>query len=247
MARRNRQTLKKSFSRGQKPAEKDFENLIDSTLNILDDGFLKSPETGIGLAPLVGKKRVVMSVFRESGDPKPDWEFSIGIKGELKICRHGEDSSEPVLILNTDGSVEIGHKETDTEKEKDIYLNGMINMPGRKGTFAIGQVAADGKWHDITDELEGVCALEVVAASGRRHSGKHAILVAMATHCFGDRPKIKKIRSHFGTFSNKLNLRWVKNGLKCKLQVKTLFYYGEDIQIHYQISKLWDNPLMENI
>ncbi|MFV0311289.1 MAG: hypothetical protein ACK5KN_06530 [Dysgonomonas sp.] len=241
MARRNRQTLKKSFSNGQKPTERDFENLIDSTLNILDDGFSKSPETGIELSPLVGEKRVVMSVFRESGDPKPEWELSVGKSGELKICRYGEDSSAPLIILNTNGGVEIGCK------EKDICLNGMVNIPGRKGTFAQGHVPADGKWHDITEELEGVCALEVVAASGRKHTGKHAILVAMATHCFGDKPKIRKIRSHYGVFGNKLNIRWVRNELKSKLQVKSIFYYGDDIQIYYQISSLWDNPLMENI
>jgi len=241
MARRNRQTLKKSFSNGQKPTEKDFENLIDSTLNILDDGFSKSPESGIELAPLVGEKRVIMSVFRESGDPRPEWEMAVGTSGELKICRYGEDSSIPLITLNTDGSIEIGHK------EKDILLNGVMNIPGRKGTFIQGHVPADGKWHDITEDLEGVCALEVVAASGRRHTGKHAILVAMATHCFGDKARIKKIRSHYGIFGNRLNLRWVRNDLKSRLQVKSIFYYGDDIQIHYQISRLWDNPLMENI
>lgn len=241
MAKRNRQTLKKSFSKGRKPTERDFENLIDSTLNILDDGFFKSPELGMELSPLIGEKRVVMSVFREPGNPEPEWEIAVGTAGELKICRFGEDASTPVIVLNTDGTIEIG------SDGKDIVLKGQLATMGRKGTYIQNSVPADGRWHDASEEIEGVCALEVVAAAGRRHTGKHAVLVALATHCFGGSPKVKKIRSCYGMFGNKIKLRWVKNGLACRLQMKTIFDYGDDIRIHYQISRLWDNPLMENI
>lgn len=241
MAKRNRQTLKKSFSKGQKPSERDFENLIDSTLNILDDGFSKSPESGIELSPLIGEKRVVMSVFRESGNPNPEWEISIGTAGELKICQFGKDNSIPAIVLHTDGSIEIG------SERSNVILKGQLASPGRKGTYIEDSVPADGQWHDMSEDMEGVCALEVVAAAGRRHSGKHAVLVAMATHCFGARAKIKNIRSCYGMFGNKIKLRWVKHGLACRLQIKTIFNYGEDMQIHFQVSRLWDNPLMENI
>lgn len=241
MAKRNRQTLKKSFSRGHKPTERDFENLIDSTLNILEDGFSKSPESGIELSPLVGEKRVIMSVFRESGNPNPEWEISIGTAGELKILQFGEDASTPAITLNTDGSIEFG------SEGKNVILKGDLANPGRKGTYIQNSVPANGRWHDASGELEGVCALEIVAAAGRKRSGKHAVLVALATHCFGGRPRIKKITSCYGMFGNKIKLRWVKQGLACKLQIKTIFNYGEDIQIHFQISRLWDNPLMENI
>lgn len=241
MARRNRETLKKSFGRGQRPTEQDFTNLIDSTLNLLDDGLSKSPSTGIELAPLVGEKRVILSVFRESGDPHPEWELSVGTSGELKICRFGEESSRPVITLHSDQRLEI-----DTDGG-EVEVKGELVCPGRKGSYLKGQVPADGQWHDISDELEGVCALEIIAAAGRRHSGKHAVLVALATHCFGDKPRIRKVRSHYGAFGHKLKLRWMRNGLRCKLQLKTLFNYGEEIGIAYQVSRLWDNPLMENL
>ena len=37
--RQNRTTLKKYFSAGSQPTQTDFEQLIESTLNLLDDGF----------------------------------------------------------------------------------------------------------------------------------------------------------------------------------------------------------------
>lgn len=241
MAIRNRDTLKNSFKNGRRPTEKDFENLIDSTINILDDGLSKNPKSGIELAPAIGEKRTIMSIFCEPGNPVPEWEVSVGNEGELKICKYGAEKSFPFLSFRTDGCVEIGGKDS------NIILNGLVFASGRKGTFGQGCVPANGEWHDISDDLEGVCALEIVAASGRRKTGKYAILIAMATHCFGNKPRIKKIRSHYGIWGNRLKIRWKKNGLKCRLQMKTIFDYGDNIQIHYQISRLWDNPLMENI
>ncbi|MCD8261998.1 MAG: hypothetical protein LUD15_11360 [Bacteroides sp.] len=59
----------------------------------------------------------------------------------------------------------------------------------------------------MTEWLEGVYALEVVAAAGRRNSGKHAILVATATHCFGARSRIRYTRSYYGLSIHRLSLR----------------------------------------
>ncbi|MCC8155250.1 MAG: hypothetical protein LIP01_14315 [Tannerellaceae bacterium] len=241
MARRNRQTLKQSFSKGRKPTENDFSNLIDSTLNILDDGLSKSPENGIELTPLVGEKRVVMSLFRESGDPNPVWEVVVGTGGELKIGKYGEKETYPLLELFPDGKITIG------ETGKNIELKGSVETPGRIGVFSAGTVPADGQWHPVTPELEGVIALEIVAAAGRRNTGKHAVLMAWATHCFGNKPVIKKIRSHYGIFGNRLQVRWRVNAQKATLEMKSFFNYHRGIGIHYRISRLWDNPFMENI
>ena len=52
MAIRNRNTLIEGFSKGQRPTADDFKNLIDSTVNILDDGFSKDAQSGIKLAPI---------------------------------------------------------------------------------------------------------------------------------------------------------------------------------------------------
>jgi len=241
MPKRNRQTLKESFRQGKKPSEQDFENLIDSTINILDDGLSKRADTGIGLAPLQGNE-TVMSIYREPGDEKAAWEIAIDKKGNLLIGRRDEVETTPLLTLRKDGHVELG------EKTGEIHFSNQFNAPGRKGTFLSDpakEVLANGKWQDITPELEGCWALEVIAGCGRRHSGKHALLVATAVHCFGQRAKITKTRSHYGMYGNRLCIRWVRKDFACKLQVKTLFHYGEGVKINYHITKLWDMPYME--
>ena len=236
VAKRNRQTLKESFRQGKKPSEQDFENLIDSTMNILDDGFSKSPETGMGLAPLLDKG-IVMSVFKESSDPKPQWEIAITQERNLEIRRCDDDTTVPVLTLNIDGSVNLA------ESGQKSILGGAIQMPVREGSLYKGFVPADGHWHDITDDLDGCQALEIVATAGKRQTGKHAVLVATATTCFGKHSKIRKTRSYFGLYGYKICLRWKKGENKARLQIKTIFKYGEDIQIRYHVTGLLNEEI----
>lgn len=240
MPKRNRKTLKESFRQGRKPTQQDFENLIDSTINILDDGLSKQADTGIGLAPLQGNE-TVMSVYREPGDSKALWEIAVDNQtGNLKIGKCSESGITPLLTLRTDGDVELG------EENGQVHFSNQVNMSARKGSFQEwSNVPANGRWHDITPELEGCWALEVVAGAGRRHTGKHALLVATAIHCFGKKPRIRATQSYYGSYGNKLKLRWVRNGFKCKLQVRSFFGYGDDIQINYHITRLWDREYNE--
>jgi len=239
MVQRSRQTLKKSFSKGKRPSEQDFENLIDSSLNILDDGFYKTPEAGIQLAPSAGEKRVVLSVFREPEDPHPVWELSVGESGDLKISRYQAENSQPFLTLSPEGSIEIGGD------EHDVILKGNVQISTRQGAFASGKVPANGEWHDITSPLEGVWALEIVAVSGKARPLRSAILIAQATHSFGSHTRIKTVQSYQGIYGNKLFLRWKKYGHTATLQIKSLLGYGRHTYIRYQISSLWNDPMLE--
>lgn len=234
MPKRTRQTLKESFKQGKRPSEQDFENLIDSTMNILDDGFSKSPETGMGLAPLL-EKGTVLSVFRKTSDSKPQWEIAIEQQeGNLEIRKHQDDKTIPVLTLKTNGSILYG------EEGKEALFSGRVTIPVREGVYA-QSVPADGKWHDITGDLDGSQALEIVAVAGKKNSGKHAVLMAFATSCFGKHGKIKKIRSYYGQYGYKICIRWRKSEEgenQCRLQLKTRFHYGEEIQINAHITSL---------
>ena len=46
---------------------------------------------------------------------------------------------------------------------------------------------------------------------------------------------------------NRIKIRWVrsKNNLGCRLQLRTRFFLGDDIFIRSNISRLWDDPMME--
>ena len=238
MAIRNRDTLKKKFSEGQRPTEEDFSNLIDSTVNILDDGFSKNSSMGIKLAPLSEKEGTVMTFLQDGNNELIRWEIAVIDHKDLRISMVNGEKHQPLLLLKDNGDIELGSETTHVE------LTGNVRMKSRSGELAKA-VDANGKWQDITGFMEGVCAFEVVVACGKRHTGKHAVLVATATHCFGSRPKIRKVSSHYGSFMNRVKLRWVKNDTACKLQVRTVSNFGSGVKIHCHLARLWDDPLME--
>lgn len=243
MAIRNRNTLIEGFSKGQRPTADDFKNLIDSTVNILDDGFSKDAQSGIKLAPISEQEGTVMTFLQNMTDDHGGrWEFDV-LNNDLKISRAFKKEKQQLILLKQTGEIELG------AEGSSIRVKGTLHTDQRSGKEVQKQIIADGKWHDLTDYLEGVHALEVVCVMGKRHTGKHAILVAHATHCFGAKPRIRRLRSHFGVFGNKILIRWQKskNERACKLQVRTRFKLGTDIQIHGSVTSLWDNPLMENL
>ena len=51
MAKQNRETLKRFFSAGKLPSEEHFADLIDSSLNVTDEGFSKSEDFGFEVTP----------------------------------------------------------------------------------------------------------------------------------------------------------------------------------------------------
>ncbi|HCC51390.1 MAG TPA: hypothetical protein DEQ30_04470 [Porphyromonadaceae bacterium] len=242
MAKRNRETLKNHFRQGEKPTQQAFEDLIDSTLNTLDDGFSGSPHIGMGLAPLTDRG-VIISAFRSPGDPYPAWEFMID-KNTGDLCvRRGEDGvSQPVFTMK--------YNKEDEDNNPEVIINGMVRCQGIKRNYITGEAPADGKWHDILDNQqleEGCFAFDIIAGCGERNKGRYALLSATAIHCFGSRRRIRKVRSNFGLRGNRICLRWIKikDRFTCQLQIKTAFRYGDDTMIRYQIARLWDNPSMK--
>ena len=84
MAKTNRRTLKEYFGKGKKPDSGQFADLIDSMLNIVDDGFNKSAERGLQLSPL-DDEGAVMEIRQNILDSEPAWIVALGKGGELHI------------------------------------------------------------------------------------------------------------------------------------------------------------------
>jgi len=70
MALLTRNTLKNLFKRGMVPSEVNFSDLIDSTINKVDDGFSQSNKDGFMLAPQ-GPNHKLISFFESIRDPHP--------------------------------------------------------------------------------------------------------------------------------------------------------------------------------
>ena len=232
MAKTNRRTLKEYFGRGKKPDSTQFADLIDSMLNIVDDGFNKSAEKGLLLSPL-DDEGAVMEVRRNILDSDPAWVVALGKRGELHIRRGLEEQA--LMTLCPDGKVVIG------ENEKVLLkINGAVQADSFTGGYLQGKVPADGQWQNIGGMDYGCIGYHVLAACGLKGKGRYALCDVTAMHCFGKHPRIWSRRSWFGARFNKIQFRWQRDGLNCGLQVRTRSNYGEDVYIHYRADKLFD-------
>lgn len=232
MAKTNRRTLKEYFGRGKKPDSAQFADLVDSMLNIVDDGFSKSAERGLLLSPL-NEEGAVMEVRRNILDGDPAWIVALGKQGELHIRRGTEE--EALVSLHQDGKITLG----DRGKVK-IEVNGSIQADSFTGSHLQGQVPANGFWQPIGEMEYGCVGYHIVAACGLKGKGRYAVADVTAMHCFGKHPRIWSRRSWFGNRFNKIQFRWCRDGLNCGLQVRTRSNYGEDVSVHYRVHSLFD-------
>jgi len=236
MAKLNRETLKNYFSSGQRPSGETFKDLIESTVNILDDDFSEKPDAAIKVAA-DGNERDVISFYKQSGELSPDWTMSVETNGDLTISKKGNDSKfRSSVIFKDNGDIEFNARNTWT-------------TGSRRGS-TLQEVPADGKWHAISEPVTGVNMFEVTATYSTA-SGKHNTLIAWANCCSGKRRSIKRVRARtFFFWTNKLRIRWVrvkdKNGhkTKCVLQIKTRYSCGKDSSIQYSKTQLWSGGEM---
>lgn len=231
----SRDILKEFFSEGRRPTEEQFEALINSTVNILDDGYSKDKTDGLKIAPSIGNN-TLMSFCAKSGN-SPSWIFAVNHAEDLLIEAKGHASA----ILNA--SEKEFHPSLSLNAPKTV-IKGDVEVHGiKKGKSVTPQFepVADGIWYDITEDLYGMYAMEVVAhVEGTAGSGEYAVLMAWTTHCFGSKT-IRTIGSHYGFFGRKIRLRWKRNKDNTyKLQIKTRLRYkdGKNLPIHCNITYL---------
>ena len=247
-----RSTLKNLFTRGSVPTEVNFSDFIDSTVNKVDDGFSQSPEHGFMLAPQ-GPNRKIMSFFESIRDPQAAFSLSLNPNRHSKGLSIDDAEHNSILFLRETGDVGIG---TTTPQYK-LEVNGMAGMAGRVGTYASGEVKANGEWQTILDELEGIQAFELVAQAGAREGrGKYAFTYAVALSNYGS-GTIKHIRSTYsrvlGPLFHRISFRWFKSDDGTyQLQVRTVQNYGfldekgsKPAKIRYYVSKLWDHTMIQ--
>ncbi|NCT94929.1 MAG: adhesin [Chitinophagaceae bacterium] len=238
-----REDLKKYFRKGQVPAENHFSFLIDSMINKQDDGFLKDKEDGLVIAATDNSSRF-MSFYKNVNDINPF--FSLERDGQdvenLKLNPVYEDdkmANANSFYFDVEGRLGIGKA---SELPYKFEVDGFAAMQGRVGTYKSGQVAADGKWQTILEGLDNCSAFEIVARTGKKGSGKFAIMHAVAMSAFGGtRGRIRSTSAYYGFFWNKLKLRWKGTTHNYSLQIKTGNNYGADVDIFYKITRLWDD------
>jgi len=242
MALLNRITLKNFFRKGTVPTETHFADLIDSSINIVEDGIARSVEDGFRIAPM-GYSRRLLSFYESSQAARPDWSISLNEASTRGLSFRDAEGNHR-FVLKNGGNVGIGL----SNPESRLEVKGFVAMEGRKGTFASGSVPADAHWHDILGGLDGVHALEIVAqVAGNKGSGRYALIHAIAVATFGgflSRWSIRKTAAHYGGFLNGLQLRWIGSLNNYALQVRTRRHYGlndrsaEPFAIQFHVTSL---------
>ncbi len=241
MALLNRQTLKSYFKKGSFPTEVHYAHLIDSMLNVVDDGIGRGADEGFRLTPQ-GISRKLLSFFSNAREKQPEWMVTFNDREGLQFQQPGQ---EPALFLDKDMRVGIGT----SNPGHNLEVKGTCGMDSRTGTFRRGSIPADGKWHNLVDGLDGIQAFEVMGmASGRPGSGKYALTHAIALSTFGgfwSKSSIRATTAHYGGFFNRLQLRWTGSVHDFALQARTRSHYGRDEQtgeaypINFHIVRLW--------
>lgn len=204
MGRRNRETLKNFFKKGSLPSEENFHDLIDSSLNMNDEGFNKTPENGLEILSQA-RRPTLLSFFRDEDPADPIWRIAFDEVDRRRLLvwdqgpPEGEPDEavepqvpEPTLALGPGARVGVNTR----TPERELDVNGYVRSVGREGVVpdraaledaAVGAVEqapalADGRWHTITAPLDGCHALEVVAGVGVKRTGRYALLHAVAVN-----------------------------------------------------------------
>ncbi|ASZ12277.1 hypothetical protein KTO58_13335 [Chitinophaga pendula] len=241
-----REELKQYFKNGVMPNENHFAYLIDSTINKHEDGFLKDEQNGLLISTL-GQSRRLISFYRTTDDLDPFFliEKEEGQQPGLRMQpfdtgRQETGQDEKSFFFHLDGSLGIGKKASPDVK---VDINGFVAMQGRTGTFKTGKIAANGKWQTILADLDNCQAFEVIARTGKKGTGRFAMMHAYAVSAFGGRHnKVRQSCAFFGFCWNKIKLRWKKGHThNYELQLRTNSNYGAGIDVYYQIARLWSD------
>jgi hypothetical protein len=257
MARRNRGTLKRFFRDGALPTADHFGDLIDSNLNMEDEGFSKSPQHGFEISTIGGEKALI-SFFRGDHRLHPAWSMARGVERESLVFNRcsvlGVGEPQPILVLEPKGEDDTA----EADVAWDVDVAGVLRMQGRMG--AGDTVAADGLWHDITPDLVGCHGFEVMAGAGREGTGQYALMHAIALNTFNpNRPwwnllnwnvfnrknRVRYTHAYYQSFRNKLGLRWSGEDDGYRLQLRSRCDYGGGARIRYYVTRLWFDERMK--
>jgi hypothetical protein len=253
MTCRNRETLKNYFRNGQLPTQEHFADLIDSMLNLSDEGFVKSVENGQEIYAPVGHD-ALLSLYRDQMPHQALWRMSLSPQHDQLQFQSPVSGQEPLLTLDQRQRLGIGT----ADPQETLDVQGTFAAQGRRGSLPLpGPVLANGQWQDLTGDLEGCQGFEVMAGAGQGGSGHFGMLhaVALSTYnphggllsWFRRRRGIRQTQAWWGGRCDRLLLRWSgSQGRKARyrLQIRTGCSFGEGVRIQVHLSRLWFDPHM---
>jgi hypothetical protein len=256
MGLKDRKTLKGHFKKGLMPTEAGFEDLIDSSLNCLEDGISRDISNGMKIAP-ANNQNSIISFFRSLVDKNPLWNFQFdpeirsaspnknqpkGIAQGLTINEVTQVDSATVrndsrIFLEKGGNVGIGC----LEPSEKLEVDGNIASRGRIGIK--GSIPADGNWYTVVEGLTHGHGFEIVARTGAKNTGRHALVHAIALSTFGRSDyAIRKTQARFSFWKRcAIKIRFTGELKDYKLQLRSRTDEGAENKVYFHICSLWDD------
>ncbi len=240
MAKQNRSTLKRYFKTGCLPSEEHFGDLIESSLNPIDEGFDKSPENGFEIS-LIGKHKRLISFFKAGIPENAVWTIEYDDQNDRLLIRkpverpagdeitdqegseQTDERSDSPVAMTFSGESHVGINNTNPVHTLDV--GGVVAAEGRLGANPDNQktILANGVWQNIKGPLRGCHAIEVMAGVGHEKKGKYALLKALAMNTFNP--------------DGIIPWKWMPNFLRWKKRIKTDHAYylsrGDRIQLQW--------------
>lgn len=229
-----------------------YEDLINSTINIEDDGLDIDDQEGLVLKAR-GQQANMISLYLDQGASLPEWAISLQSENQRGFnITDGEGNSR--LFIQREGNVGIGK----TRPGYKLDVDGTIGMKGRAGTFLVKRVPADGRWQVLLDKLDPCQAFEVFAQiqfDGELPFGLTRAVVMLAGGEKGTRIRTKKASIGRGEFweyfRSKIKFRWQLEKPESREQKPTyqlmvcsdrayLRNRNQQGQIFVRGTKLWD-------
>lgn len=219
MKRQSRETLRSYFREGRRPTEDQFSDLIESMLNINDEGFNKTKVDGLRVTSL-GDSKALLSFFHpNSTDNRAEWAVGFGAgRGQLAFRRPspadgGPEVERPPPTVTLDAAGRVGVNVAQPREALDV--GGAVRASGRMGEAV--DLIANGQWQALTGPLQGCQMFEVAAGVGQRHTGRFALMHAVALNTFnpiwwdnlfGLKKPVRASHAYYSHLADRLQLRW---------------------------------------
>jgi len=254
----NRDSLKQRFRTGRMPTEEDFSILVDSMVNLVDEGFSKTGCDGMRIDQISEGK--LLSFYENLAVHSPQWFLQMGpqVDGERPLHlspKWSTPGSGSLSLARMPGNaapeeprLAVGVNTPSPQHELDVV--GTIRSHRRLGRSGWKSTEADGQWHTVTDPMTGCNALEIVAGTGATEDpeGKYALVHAIAIKAFGSKGSISVTQSNYGSGCSRIQIRWRHvddaDPQSYVLQIRTHCRYDSGGKIRYHVTELWDDPSM---
>src|SRR5205814_7031659 len=183
------------FGDGALPTQAHFGDLIDSMLNMVDEGFRKTVANGQELYAPVGHHNL-LSFYRDQSPQAALWRISLGAQQD-QLLFQAQGASGPLLSLDAQQRVGIAT----TNPQTTLDVRGVASSQGRRGTLPLPTkepLLANGEWQDLTGDLEGCQAFEVMAGAGQPGTGHFGLLHATALSAYNPGGRLSWWRARRG-------------------------------------------------